>query len=76
MSLSLDAWRRAKAISQEEMADFLNISIVTYRKWEKNPGQIKIDKAILIADKLQIPLDDIVLSTDTTTSSTAEDKGG
>ena len=76
MSLSLDAWRRAKAISQEEMADFLNVSIVTYRKWEKNPGQIKIDKAILIADKLQIPLDDIILSSDTTTNSMAEAKGG
>ena len=69
MKLSLDAWRRARNISQKEMAEACNVSIVTYQTWERNPGKIKIDNAICIADKLQIPLDDIILSVNSTEDS-------
>lgn len=69
MKLSLDAWRRARNISQKEMAEVCNVSIPTYQAWERNPGKIKIDSAIRVADKLQIPLDDIILSANSTEDS-------
>ena len=69
MKLTLAAWRRAKNISQEEMAKSCGISIVTYRTWERDPGKIRIDDAVRIADILQIPLDDIILSSNTTENS-------
>lgn len=69
MSLTLDAWRRARGISQDEMAKLCGVSAVTYRKWENDPGSINIDSAILIADKLQISLDDIILQSHTTNGS-------
>lgn len=72
MKLSLDAWRRARNISQKEMAEACNVSIVTYQTWERNPGKIKIDDAIRIANKLQIPLDDIILSSHSTENATDE----
>ena len=72
MKLTLGAWRRARGISQDEMAKLCGVSAVTYRKWEQDPGSIKIDNAILIADKLQVSLDDIILSADTTTGSIEE----
>lgn len=72
MKLSLDAWRRARNVSQKEMAEACNVSIVTYQNWERNPGKIKIDVAIRIADKLQIPLNDIILSSHSTENATDE----
>ena len=66
MGLTLGAWRRARGISQDEMAKLCGVSVITYRKWEQDPGSIKIDSAILIADKLQISLDDIILQSSTT----------
>lgn len=72
MKLSLDAWRRARNISQKEMAEACNVSIPTYQAWERNPGKIKIDDAIRIADKLQIPLDDIILSSHSIENATDE----
>lgn len=69
MGLTLDAWRRARGISQDEMAKLCGVSSITYRKWEHDPGSINIDSAILIADKLQISLDDIILQSYTTNGS-------
>lgn len=72
MGLTLDAWRRARGISQEEMADLCKVSTMTYRRWENNPGSIKIDDALLIAERLKISLDDIILPLNTTKSSITE----
>lgn len=66
MQLSLDAWRRARGVSQETMAKVCGVHVNTYRRWEENPMEMRCDKAIAIADFLQISLDDIFLSADTT----------
>lgn len=66
MQLSLDAWRRARGVSQETMAKVCGVHVNTYRRWEENPMEMRCDKAITIADFLQISLDDIFLSADTT----------
>lgn len=60
MKLKLEEWRRAKNKSQETIANALGVHVNTYRRWEDNPGEIKIDKAVQIADLLGIDLDDII----------------
>lgn len=60
MKLKLEEWRRAKNKSQEAIASALGVHVNTYRRWEDNPGEIKIDKAVQIADLLGIDLDDII----------------
>lgn len=69
MKLSLDAWRRARGLSQSEVADGIGVHVNTYQRWEKNPGEIRYDKAIALADLLNIKLDDIILPCNTTENS-------
>jgi transcriptional regulator with XRE-family HTH domain len=66
MKLTLKEWRRARGKTQEEMAQLCNVHINTYRRWEDNPGEIKYDNAILIADHLNIGLDDILFPSNIT----------
>ena len=59
MSLTLRQWRLAKEISQESMAERLQVHVNTYQKWEKEPGKIGIDKAKKIIDILGVNIDEI-----------------
>lgn len=61
MKLSIREWRRIKEISQEEMAKLCDVHPNTYRAWEENPSEIKIGKALLIAERFGISLNDIIL---------------
>ena len=63
MSLTLREWRRIKEISQQSMADKLNIHVGTYQHWEQDPGRIPFGKAVEIARIFQVELDDIRFST-------------
>ena len=60
--LRLDEWRRARNISQKEMAKALNISLPTYIRLENNPENIKIGQAFIIAKRLDVSLDDIIFA--------------
>ena len=62
MKLTLEEWRRAKKISQEEMADLIDVHVNTYRAWEENPGDMRLSKAMIIAERLNITLDDILFT--------------
>ena len=68
MKLTLEEWRRAKKVSQEQMADLVGVHVNTYRTWEENPGEIRLSKAAIIAERLEITLDDILFTRDTTKS--------
>jgi len=59
MSLTLREWRRVKEISQESMADKLQIHVNTYQNWEKDPGKIAFDKAVEISKILGVSIDEI-----------------
>jgi transcriptional regulator with XRE-family HTH domain len=72
MKLTLDAWRRARGLSQEAMADAAGVHINTYRSWEQNPGEMRYDKALKIVNRLGISLDDILLPENTTDNSKTE----
>lgn len=58
--LTLKEWRRAKGVSQEKMADICDVHINTYRAWEEKPSEIKLGKAMKIAEELDISIDDII----------------
>lgn len=75
MKLSLAAWRRARNKSQQTIADVCGVHINTYRNWEENTGEMRLDKALKVADYLDISLSDISLPTDTTENSNKEDEG-
>lgn len=75
MKLTLDAWRRAKNITQESMADTCGIHVNTYRIWEQNPGEIRLDKALKITERLGININDILMPENTTVNSISEVTG-
>ena len=56
---TMRALRRAKEISQGDMAEKLNIHINTYQNWEKEPQKITIENAHKIADIFGVTIDDI-----------------
>lgn len=62
MKLTLEECRRAKRISQEQMASLAGVHVNTYRTWEENPGEIRLSKAVIIAEKLGMSLDDILFT--------------
>lgn len=58
--LRLDEWRRARNVTQKEMAKALNVSLPTYVRLENNPESIKIGQAYIIAKRLDVSIDDII----------------
>ena len=52
MRFKLVEWRRAKGITQDEMAKLLGISKPTYVRWEKAPENISMGFALKIASIL------------------------
>lgn len=66
MSLTVKQWRRAKDITQAEMASACGVHINTYRAWEENPGKISIDAAKKIAAALGESVDDIFFNPNST----------
>lgn len=59
MPLTLKAWRRAREISQQKMADQLSIHVNTYQNWEEHPEDISIKNAVKICQILDLKLADI-----------------
>lgn len=75
MKLTLDAWRRARNVTQETLARACGVHVNTYRVWEQNPGEMRLDKMIKVAEILQIDMNDILLPSDTTETSKTEECG-
>lgn len=59
MKLTLAQWRRAKNITQEEMAKACGVHINTYRNWERSPTEIKIGNLEILVKQLGIEVSDI-----------------
>lgn len=64
--LDLQALRRARNITQKEMAKLLGIHENTYVNWEHNPDKITISYAVKIANILNATVDDIFLKSNST----------
>ena len=62
--LTLRAWRRAKEISQDDMAERLDVHVNTYQNWEKEPEKISIANAVKIADILGVGMNEILFKSE------------
>jgi len=60
--LTVKELRRAKGISLDKMASTCGVHVNTYRAWEEKPSDIKMSKALLIADTLGVSLYDILFT--------------
>ena len=49
--------RKEKRISQEELAEMLDVSRQAVSKWEQGQGYPEVEKLLLISNKLDISLD-------------------
>lgn len=58
-AMRFDEIRKAKQISQAEMAKRLHISLKRYIRMEENPGKVSIYYGMEIADILNTPFDEI-----------------
>ena len=68
MAKSIRSVRRAKDITQQDMADSLQIHVQTYRKIEENPESATIAQARQIADRLGVAYDDLLFTSNSTFS--------
>ena len=58
---NLRAVRREKNLSQEQLAEMLNVSRQSVSKWEQDSGYPEIEKIVQLAQKLDISLDALLL---------------
>lgn len=68
MSYSVRQARMLAGLSQQEIADRLNVHRTTYRKLEENPDLITIGQAREISRAVGVPLDDIFFAPNSTKS--------
>lgn len=59
-NMTVRAWRLAKEITQEQMAECCEVHVNTYMAWEKEPEKIPIGKAVKIAERLGVSIDRII----------------
>lgn len=64
MALTLRQWRKAREITQEQMAKALNVHINTYQNWEKDPGRISVTNVMKIAEVLKVSINDIIFNSE------------
>ena len=57
---NLRAIRRKKNISQEELAETLNVSRQAVSRWEQNNGYPEMEKMIALSKLLNVTLDNLV----------------
>ncbi len=66
--------RKAKGISQEELADKIGVSRQSVSKWESEQTSPDLDKVILMSDYFEVSTDYLLKGIEPTTNATQEDK--
>ncbi|MCB2313591.1 helix-turn-helix domain-containing protein [Clostridium tagluense] len=59
-SEKLQRLRKEKALSQEQLAELLNVSRQSVSKWESGQTYPEINKLIILSDLFKITMDDLV----------------
>lgn len=54
--------RKKERYTQQQAADYLGISRITYAKMEKNPGDITLDDARKLSELFKVDVRDIFFS--------------
>lgn len=52
--------RKERDISQEELAELMDVSRQAVSKWEQGAGYPEMEKMILLSEKLNVSLDELV----------------
>ena len=60
MALRIDEWRRAKKITQEQLAERCDVHAMTIRAWEKHPEKIQIKYVDVICQALGVERQDVI----------------
>lgn len=60
MELTIYQWRKVKNISQKELARRLGCHENSIRNWERHPEKLTPEKAVKIAEGLEVPVNNIV----------------
>lgn len=66
MEMSIRQARRAKEITQKEMAESLQVHVQTYRRIEEYPETATIAQARKIAEKLGMSYNDLIFTHNST----------
>lgn len=66
--------RKAKGLSQEELAEKLNVSRQTLSKWELGTSAPDMERLIAIADYFELSLDELVLGKEKASDSSGDTK--
>ena len=59
-SEKLQKLRKEKKMSQEELAELLNVSRQSVSKWESGQSYPEINKLIILSDLFKVTLDDLI----------------
>lgn len=59
IKLTPKEWRKAKGFSIEKIAEILEVSPVTWSKWEDEPSKIPIGKADKFSEFIDVPIRNI-----------------
>lgn len=57
--LTLTEWRRAKKVTQQQLADGIGVHVNTIIRWEGNPDIISLGDAKKICTFLNLQIDDV-----------------
>lgn len=71
--MKLQSLRKEKGLSQEALAEKLNISRQAVSKWETGEGYPEMDKIILLSDLFQVSLDYLIKDTGEKTGNTNDE---
>lgn len=68
MELTMKQARVPTKLSQQQMADLLEVHRHTYMKWEKNPDTIPLGKAKKFSEIVKVQMDEIFFVSESTLS--------
>lgn len=72
IKLPLSGWRKARGLTQSDMAERLGISLITYIRWENDPEKLSIGKANAACKILGIKFEDVIFLEEEATNCIAE----
>ena len=55
------AYRKEKDYTQKDMAEKLDIALATYQRWENNPEEFRMGKALELTKILDVSLEELFL---------------
>lgn len=58
---TLKAWREYRGFTQEDIAEYCEVSLSTYKRWEKRPNKIKATAYYIVCEALAISPDMVIL---------------